>query len=378
MQPLVVAHETDDYVVEDSQQHAGSANLDGEEDKENYKSAHMEESRQGYYLDPIITVDAASLHPRLMGTYNLSPDTLLPDDADRRIPHASLTVSPDREPLRFVAASHCRGLLPRVLDRLLRERKQVTKAMAKEGNVFKRQLLSAKRLALTMFANSVYGACGATKGLLQCREVAAATASTGIFPSGAQQALEEVAREERRAAREERRRNRYVEKMRRRFTLHVKLPGQGDGFAGKGAKVVRPAVEEAYRKKQNKEPERGFRFKKDVIQVQPAQADAEPTQSCTKQVTTAGCSTVWDFVGKCGALDGDSLECTMRYDDLPGDRQARRDKQSDKARKALLEEARVKELAPLGLEAVSARKGRGKKRTRAGTEVCPAVPSDTR
>ena len=112
--------------------------------------------------------------------------------------------------------------------------------------------------------------------------------------------------------------------------------------------------------------------------MQPAQTDAEPTQSCAKQVTTADCFTVWDFVWRCGALDGDSLECTMRYDDLPGGRQARRDKQSDKARKALLEEARVKELAPLELEAASARKGRGKKRTRAGTEVCPAVPSDTR
>eukprot|EP00959_Pyramimonas_sp_CCMP1952_P233279 4874732-Pyramimonas_sp.AAC.1 len=33
-------------------------------------------------------------------------------------------------------------------------------------------------------------------------------------------------------------------------------------------------------------------------------------------------------------------QLAMRYDDLPGGRQARRDKQSDKARKALLEEAK--------------------------------------
>ena len=81
-------------------------------------------------------------------------------------------------------------------------------------------------------------------------------------------------------------------------------------------------------------------------QVQPAQADAEPTQSCAKQVTTADCFTVWDFVWRCGALDGDSLECTMRYDDLPGDRQARQAKQKDKARAALLEEAKVEDNAP--------------------------------
>ena len=72
-----------------------------------------------------------------------------------------------------------------------------------------------------------------------------------------------------------------------------------------------------------------------------------------------------DFVLKCGALDGDSLQCTMRYDDLPGDRQARRYKQLDKARKALLEEAKVKELARLEFEAAN---GTSKKRTRAGTE----------
>ena len=83
------------------------------------------------------------------------------------------------------------------------------------------------------------------------------------------------------------------------------------------------AVEKAYWKDQNKEPERGFQLKKDVIQGQPAQADAEPTQNCRKQVTTADCSTVEDFVARCGALDGESLECTMRYEDLRGGRQAR-------------------------------------------------------
>ena len=46
-QLLAAAHEIDDYVVEDPPQHAASADLDGEKEQENCKSAHVEESRQG-------------------------------------------------------------------------------------------------------------------------------------------------------------------------------------------------------------------------------------------------------------------------------------------------------------------------------------------
>ena len=48
--------------------------------EEKYQGAHVEEPVQGYYTDPILTVDFASLYPSLMRTYNLSPDTLLDDD----------------------------------------------------------------------------------------------------------------------------------------------------------------------------------------------------------------------------------------------------------------------------------------------------------
>lgn len=177
-QLLAAAHEMDDYVVEDPAQTGGRED-DMEEEQEKYKGAHVEEPQQGYYLDPVLTVDFASLYPSLMRTYNLSPDTLLPAEVHQEIPHAVLQISPERAPLRFVAASHCRGLLPRILDTLLQERKRVKKAMATEINPFRQQLLNAKQLALKISANSVYGACGATKGLLQCREVAEATTATG-------------------------------------------------------------------------------------------------------------------------------------------------------------------------------------------------------
>lgn len=115
----------------------------------------------------------------------------------------------------------------------------------------------------------------------------------------------------------------------REFTLLVELPGQGRGFAGKGASSftvrttlganLHEAVQDAYQKDQGKTPERGFRFKG------------------PKQVTPSGCVTAKDFAEKCGALEGDSMQCTMRDPDGPGDRQARVNKAKKKAPKATVE-----------------------------------------
>ena len=101
----------------------------------------------------------------------------------------------------------------------------------------------------------------------------------------------------------------------REFTLLVKPPGQGQGFAGKGARTftvpttlganLREAVADAYQKDQGKRPERGFWL------LGP------------KQVTSGLCITVKDFVAKCGALDGDFMECCMVHDESNRSRRLR-------------------------------------------------------
>ena len=98
---------------------------------------------------------------------------------------------------------------------------------------------------------------------------------------------------------------REMDEMAREFTLLVKTPGQGQGFAGKGSRTftvpttlganLREAVADAYQKNQGKRLERGFRLKG------------------PKQVTSGYCITVKDFVAKCGALDGDFMECCMDF-----------------------------------------------------------------
>ena len=169
-QLLAAAHEKGEYVVEDI--------APVQEESGKYQGAHVEEPVQGYYTDPILTVDFASLYPSLMRTYNLSPDTLLAADSSSLVPHCVVEVEAGRE-LRFVAPFHCRGLLPRILDSLLQERQRTKREMAAESCAFRRELLNAKQLALKKSANSVYGACGSAKGLFHCRAVAEATTSAG-------------------------------------------------------------------------------------------------------------------------------------------------------------------------------------------------------
>eukprot|EP00959_Pyramimonas_sp_CCMP1952_P457193 9474478-Pyramimonas_sp.AAC.1 len=62
------------------------------------------------------------------------------------------------------------------------------------------------------------------------------------------------------------------------------------------------------------------------------------------------------------------LACAMRCDDLPGDRHARRARQGDIARAALLQEAKVEELARLEFETANATTGKSKRRQRASAD----------
>lgn len=156
------------YLVQDVQAR------DQEDDNTGYVGAHVVEPVAGFYTDPVLTVDFASLYPSIMRTYNLSPDTLVQPG----FVGPSLLVSDDC-PHAFVPPSTHVGILPAILESLLKERSRVKKLMKGEEDPLTWSLLNGKQLALKLSANSVYGACGASKGMLSCIEVASATTAAG-------------------------------------------------------------------------------------------------------------------------------------------------------------------------------------------------------
>jgi DNA polymerase delta subunit 1 len=128
------------------------------EDEGKYEGAYVFEPVVGYYQDPIVVTDFASLYPSIMRTYNLSPEMRLRDGDDATSAHSMPSL-----PHRFVKASVKRGILPLILDELLQARKEAKRAMRDvDSGSLDYRLLDARQLSLKISANSVYGFCGSS------------------------------------------------------------------------------------------------------------------------------------------------------------------------------------------------------------------------
>lgn len=169
-----------DYLVEDRLETS-----DVDQADESFQGATVVTPTPGYYIEPIFCLDFASLYPSLMRTKNLSPECLIPSslfqgaDRDAERPLSNDIQVRDGVVHHFIRSSVHEGLLPRILEQLLSERKRVKKLMQREADPRTVALLNSKQLALKISANSVYGACGALKGKLSCRECAEATTAAG-------------------------------------------------------------------------------------------------------------------------------------------------------------------------------------------------------
>ena len=80
---------------------------------------------------------------------------------------------------RRFAKVNKKGIVPKILQSLLGERKAVKRLMKKENDQFKKNILDAKQLALKITANSLYGGLGADISPVKQRDIAACTTSTG-------------------------------------------------------------------------------------------------------------------------------------------------------------------------------------------------------
>lgn len=145
-----------------------------------YKGATVIDAECGYYVDvPVPTLDFSSLYPSIMIAENLCYSTLVrgaaaaaaaeADGRAVRTPHGDV----------FLVSSERVGVLPRVLKRILAQRKLAKRELAAEQDPFRRGLLDGRQLALKISANSVYGFTGATIGRLPCFAISAGVTAYG-------------------------------------------------------------------------------------------------------------------------------------------------------------------------------------------------------
>jgi DNA polymerase delta subunit 1 len=79
----------------------------------------------------------------------------------------------------FVKNTVRRGILPEILENLLKARKRAKEMMKEEKDPFRYKVLDGRQLALKMSANSVYGFTGAQVGKLPCLEISQSVTAFG-------------------------------------------------------------------------------------------------------------------------------------------------------------------------------------------------------
>lgn len=210
---------------------------DEEKEQEKYEGALVLDPRPGIYLnDPVVVLDYASLYPSSMISENISHDSLVMDPSYDNLPGVSyIEVEYDdslgHHKCRFAQPSgggggEGAGVLPRILVRLLRQRKLVRKkltysvvtlrdgtclegawnadtgAIEKQESIdvsvettkvdpgevetvaprysaFEAAVLDGLQNAYKVTANSLYGQMGAATSQLYLKHVAACTTATG-------------------------------------------------------------------------------------------------------------------------------------------------------------------------------------------------------
>ena len=189
------------------------------DDNEGYEGAIVLDPLSGIYLDnePVAALDFSSLYPSSIISENLSHDSVVwvkdydlsgqligikegsdtydnlegwdylevdydilrPDPHDKRkhppLKPAGRRVCRFAQPLDYTEKS----TLPKILQKLLSQRKATRKLAEKETDDFKKSLLDAQQLAYKLTANSLYGQLGSNTSKIRRKCIAASTTGHG-------------------------------------------------------------------------------------------------------------------------------------------------------------------------------------------------------
>jgi DNA polymerase elongation subunit (family B) len=193
-------------VADDASDSSGSA-LEQVEDalrkrRPDYQGATVIDPIAGFYTDPVSTLDFESLYPSIIIHFNLCPSVYVierPFDGsgsaagpfagltveDHTIKHAILkdasTDLYEEFEKTYSFVKNVQGVVPKLLQHLLKARKVAKRAMADAPDEFARDVQNGRQLALKVSCNSVYGFFGVApgRGMLSCKPVAAVTTLRG-------------------------------------------------------------------------------------------------------------------------------------------------------------------------------------------------------
>ena len=156
-----------------------------ETESTSYEGAIVFEPLPKVEYEALATKDYMSLYPSSIMQKNMSHETIIEDEIYDNLPNIKYYNAQYKDTdgtiqyRRFAQVENKLGVIPSILDNLLKERKLVKKKMEQETDPFKYKILDAKQFAIKITANSLYGQLGAPKSPICKRDIAACTTSTG-------------------------------------------------------------------------------------------------------------------------------------------------------------------------------------------------------
>ena len=160
-----------------------------------FKGAVVLPPSEGFYTDPVICVDFASLYPSIMRALNMCYSTIVSNEeiaANGWVEGVDVRTVPDYEwvdgrlniihnpdNVSFLTKETRQGVLPRILAKLYSQRKEVKKEMKAAYGTPQEAILDGVQLALKVVMNSIYGFTGAKKGYLPEPDIAESVTKYG-------------------------------------------------------------------------------------------------------------------------------------------------------------------------------------------------------
>lgn len=145
-----------------------------EREKYGLIGATVLEPKKGLYKNKcILVLDFTSLYPSIIQTYNISPDTIIIDEKESP---PKVIETPIK--VKFVDASIYQGVMPSILEELMKKRKEVKKEL-KSATGERRKILDYMQLAIKTMANSFYGYTGFLMARLYMLDIANAITAIG-------------------------------------------------------------------------------------------------------------------------------------------------------------------------------------------------------
>lgn len=165
-----------------------NSDSEGQVEDVGYEGATVFEPHIGFHKVPISVLDFNSLYPSSEIAYNMSHETIvfdsqydnLSDYTYKEIEFTNMDAEKTKTKCRFAKHKNGEfGIIPSILDKLIKGRKDTKKQMEAESDPFKKTILDGKQLALKVTANSLYGQLGAATSPICMKELAASTTAVG-------------------------------------------------------------------------------------------------------------------------------------------------------------------------------------------------------